>query len=74
MHYTKRIRHLRELRFLSQKEVAALLNVGQKTYSDYELGKTRIPLDSIILLAKTYNVNMDYICGVSDLLLPFPKA
>lgn len=52
MHYTKRIRQLRELRFLSQKEVAALLNVGQKTYSDYELGKTRIPLDSIILLAK----------------------
>lgn len=41
MHYTKRIRQLRELRFLSQKEVAALLNVGQKTYSDYELGKTR---------------------------------
>ena len=41
--------------------------------SDYELGKTRIPVDSIILLAEFYNVSMDYICGVSDEKGTFPK-
>ena len=73
MRYTERIRNLREDSDLSQKQVAALLNVGQKTYSDYELGKTRIPLDSVILLAQFYNVSMDYITGVSDERAPFPQ-
>ena len=66
MHYTQRIRGLREDRDLRQQDIADLLNIGQKTYSDYELGKTRIPVDSVIMLAKFYDVSMDYICGVSD--------
>lgn len=58
---------------MTQSFVAALLHVGQKTYSDYELGRTRIPLDSVIILAKYYNVSMDYICGVSNERRRFPK-
>ena len=71
MRYTERIRALREDKDLTQTQVAELLHVEQKTYSDYELGKTRIPLDSVIILAKYYNVSMDYICGVSDKMKPF---
>lgn len=74
MNYTERIRALREDCDKNQTEIAQLLKVGQKTYSDYELGKTRIPVDSLILLAKEYNVSMDYICGVSDIRKPFPKS
>ena len=74
MPYTERIRSLREDRDLTQSSIAALLHIGQKTYSDYELGKTRIPLDSMIVLAKFYNVSMDYICGVSDVQSPFPHC
>ena len=72
MNYTERIRALREDNDKSQTEIAKLLKVGQKTYSDYELGKTRIPVDSLILLAKYYNVSMDYICGTSDFSSAFP--
>ncbi len=72
MNYTQRIRHLRENAELSQCQVAKILNVGQRTYCDYELGKTRIPVDSLITLAKMYNVSMDYICGVSNTAHPFP--
>ncbi|MBS1403023.1 MAG: helix-turn-helix transcriptional regulator [Oscillospiraceae bacterium] len=71
--YTERLRSLREDADLTQSAVAELLNVGQKTYSDYELGKTRIPLESVIILAKYYNVSMDYICGVSNLKNEFPQ-
>ena len=71
MHYTDRIRALREDSDKTQIQIAQLLKVGQKTYSDYELGKTRIPVDSLIILAKLYNVSMDYICGVSDIRKPF---
>lgn len=73
MKYTTRIRMLREDKDFTQKDVASMLNVGQKTYSDYELGKTRIPLDSIMVLAKLYNVSMDYICGISDRKRPYPQ-
>lgn len=72
MKYIHRIRDLREDKDLTQKYIADLLNIGQKTYSDYELGKTRIPLDSIIILAKFYNVSMDYICGTSNEKNEFP--
>ncbi len=66
MNYRDRIRALREDHDLTQTDVANLLHVGQKTYSDYELGITRIPVDSLIILAKHYNVSMDFICGLTD--------
>ena len=66
MKYTERIRILREDTNKTQTDIAALLNVGQRTYCDYELGKTRITVDSLIILAKFYNVSMDYISGISD--------
>jgi Predicted transcriptional regulators len=72
MKYIDRIRALREDRDLTQTEVANLLNIGQKTYSDYELGKTRIPLDSMLILAKYYNVSMDYLSGASDTKTKYP--
>lgn len=73
MKYAERIRALREDNDFNQTQIAELLNVGQKTYSDYELGKIRIPIDSIIVLAKYYNVSLDYICGVSDIKNQFPQ-
>ena len=73
MNYTDRIRALREDNDKTQAQIAAMLKVGQRTYCDYELGKTRIPVDSLILLAKLYNVSMDYLSGVSDIRRPFPQ-
>lgn len=72
MHYAERIRALREDCDKTQAEIAELLKIGQRTYCDYELGKTRIPVDSLMILAKLYNVSMDYICGTSDVRKPFP--
>lgn len=66
MDYLTIIRNLREDHDYTQAYVASILNVGQRTYADYELGKTRIPLDSMIRLAKLYNVSMDYICGLTE--------
>ncbi len=73
MKYAERIRALREDYDKTQTEIAHLLQVGQRTYCDYELGKTRIPVDSLIILAKFYDVSMDYICGTSDSRDPFPN-
>ena len=45
----ERIRNLRIDRNLSQREVAALLNVRQNTYSQYEIGVLNYPIDVLIL-------------------------
>ena len=66
MKYNERIREIREDNSLTQQKVADLLHIGQRTYADYESGKTRIPIDSLLILAKFYNVSMDYISGASN--------
>lgn len=71
--YNEIIRDLREDHDLNQTQVAKLLHIGQRTYSDYESGKTRIPLDSVMILAEYYDVDMNYICGVSKIKNKFPK-
>ena len=73
MNYQQRIRALREDNDYTQAYIASLLNVGQRTYADYELGKTRIPVDSLIKLAKFYNVDLNYISGISNSKLPYPQ-
>ncbi|MBQ7295357.1 MAG: helix-turn-helix transcriptional regulator [Clostridia bacterium] len=61
-----RIRELREDKDLTQKQMAAILNCSQQVYSNYELGQREIPLQTLIALAKFYNVTTDYILGISD--------
>ncbi|MCL2699721.1 MAG: helix-turn-helix domain-containing protein [Defluviitaleaceae bacterium] len=73
MDYAAKIRALREDADLTQTNIAKILIVGQKTYSDYEMKKTRLPLESIMLLAKFYNVDLNYICGISKIRNEYPK-
>lgn len=73
MRYNERIREIREDNFLTQQKIADLLHIGQRTYADYESGKTRIPVDSLMILARYYNVSLDYISGASDIKTEYPK-
>lgn len=73
MTYYETIRDLREDNRYTQQAIADILSIGQRTYSDYESGRTRIPVESLIILARFYNVSMDYICGVSMVKKEFPK-
>lgn len=73
MKYNERIREIREDHRYTQQNIADLLHIGQRTYSDYESGKTRIPVDSLLLLAKYYDVSMDYISGASNIKSSYPK-
>lgn len=73
MKYNERIREIREDFSMTQQKVAELLNVGQRTYADYESGKTRIPVDSLLILAKYYNVSLDYITGASNIKTEYPS-
>lgn len=72
MLYTDRIKALRDDNDLNQTQVAQAIHVAQTTYSDYEKGKVRMPIECLISLARFYDVDMNYITGVSDEQKPFP--
>ena len=73
MKHLDRIKALREDYDYNQTQIAKSLHVAQTTYSDYEKGKVRIPLECIVQLAKFYDVDINYISGVSDIKNKFPK-
>ena len=66
MKLNERIKNIRIDRDKSQKEVAAYLGVDRKTYCRYENGTHVIRADTVISLAKYYNLSLDYVCGVTD--------
>lgn len=72
MFYIERIKELRNDNDLNQTQIARAIHVAQTTYSDYEKGKVRMPVETLIELARFYNVDMNYITGVSDERKMFP--
>ena len=63
--YYPRLRDLREDRDLTQKEVAAVLGIDQRVYSNYETGKRELPSRLAVALADYYSTTTDYILGRS---------
>lgn len=63
-HY-QRLRDLREDADKTQQEIADYLGTSAQHYGKYESGKAEIPLERAVLLAKYYNVSLDYIAGIS---------
>ena len=61
-----RIRDLREDKNLSQRQIAEILHMHKTTYARYETGEREIPLNIAVLLAKFYNVSLDYIAGLKQ--------
>lgn len=71
--FANRIKELREDNDKKQEEVAEYLNITQQQYSLYENAKRTMPMDLIILLARYYNVDMNYIAALSNIKKPYPK-
>ena len=67
------IRDIREDHDLSQKQMAELLNIGQTTYSDYELGRLNVPVAILHKIADFYGVSVDYLLGRTNEKRPYPQ-
>lgn len=68
----RRIRELREDNDLTQKYMAHLLNVNQRTYSRYETGEHAVPLSALCFIADYYKVSVDYLLNRTDIKKPYP--
>lgn len=66
MAYYQRIRDLREDSDKTQADLAEYLGTTAQHYGKYENGNAEIPFERAILLAKYYNVSLDYIAGLTN--------
>ena len=66
MTFYTRLKDLREDSDLNQKQVADLIKTSQSYYSQYENGQKIITTDRLIILAKFYDVSIDYIVGLTN--------
>lgn len=62
----QRIRDLREDSDKTQDDLAEYLETTAQYYGKYELGHAEIPFERAIMLAKYYNVSLDYIAGLTN--------
>ena len=64
--YGKRIRDLREENNMTQRELAEVLHVSQRTLSRFELEQHDISTAILISLTRIFHVSADYILGIED--------
>lgn len=69
----QRLKDFREDKDISQKKMAEILNVAQTTYSDYELSKINIPLNTLKKLALFFDTSIDYLLELTDVSKPYPR-
>ena len=69
-----RLKEIREDKDLTQKEIAAVINVTQQQYNKYELGVNSIPIEKLNRLAEYYHTSTDYLLYRTDERKPYPKS
>lgn len=62
----RRIKEIRIQNKLSQEKAAHIIGDKQSTYWNYESGNSIIPISKLYLLAKFYNISIDYFVGKTD--------
>lgn len=66
MNVYRRLKDLREDADKSQEDIARVIGTSQSYYAQYENGKRAIPFERMVILAKYYNISLDYIAGLID--------
>lgn len=63
--WARNLKDLRERNNLSPADVAKVLHCSQVAYGMYELGKRKLPVERLIILAKYYHVSLDHLVGLA---------
>lgn len=60
------LRIVRKEKRKKQSEIAELLKITRPQYQLYESGKREMPMHHFMVLARFYNVSLDYLAGLID--------
>lgn len=67
MYYLPRLKEVRLMRNMKQKDVCALLNMKQSQFSRYESGEDEMKIGTLIEICRALDISADYVLGLSDL-------
>lgn len=65
--YRNKLKKLREINNLLQKDLAKIVGIHEGRYNQYETEIDVIPLKHLIVLCNYFNVSLDYIFDFTDL-------
>jgi len=65
--FSERLKALRNKLKIDRKEICEKLGVALTTYSNYENNNREPDFDTLIKLAKYFNVTTDYLLGITDI-------
>ena len=60
------LKRLRKEKKLTQTELATKLNISQKSYSNWESGKSEPSLENVVKLAKILDTTTDELLGIKE--------
>ena len=66
MNHYERLKAVREDNDLTQADVAKILQTTRQQVSKWENGIQLMGIDKYIILAKHYNLSVDYLLGLAD--------
>ncbi len=64
--FSERLKALRLENKLSTRELAREIGVSNVAISRWERGERTPNIETLVLLAKYFNVSTDYLCGLED--------
>ena len=69
----KRLKDIRENNDLKQKDIAKILNVSRPNYTGWKTKEKIIPLIKLNDFCNYFNVNIDYVIGLTNKLITINK-
>lgn len=66
--FGKRLNQVRKRRGYTAQQMATILSVSLRTYRHYESGHTSPSLDTLVIIADTLAVPIDWLLGRDDFL------
>lgn len=70
----ERLRELRKLHKLKQKDVADLLGITESGYGYYEQDRNKPSIEALKILAKKYNVTLEDLTGEKEISVTLPPS
>ena len=67
MTFSERLVHLRKEKNITQKQLAADLNLSEVGIQNYEGERRKPAYDVLLALADYFDVSLDYLCGRSEI-------
>lgn len=64
--FSQRLREVRKAAGLTQQQISEKLHIRQQSYTRYENGTGEPNLETVVKIAKIFDVSTDYLLGLSE--------